>query len=103
VHACKRKQLFSILNKKEKEERNLWGLYYRSGDKVVTSDINELYKRVTHMHANLKLNIYIYIKPSIQINFGLHRYLSYDEIFKTRPPLPMFTGYFLKIFLILNN
>ena len=54
---------------------------------------------LTHMHANLKLKKKaITTKPSIQIKFGMHYYLSYDKIFKTRPHLPMFALYIFKVF-----
>ena len=54
--------------------------------------------------SNQKLKKVIIIKPSIQIKFEFHHYLSYDKIFKTRPHLPMFAGIFKKyIFKILNT
>ena len=52
-----------------------------------------------HMHENLKLKKATTIKPSTQIKFGVHHYLSYDNIFKTRSRLSMFAWYFLNIFL----
>ena len=59
---------------------------------------------ITYMHANQKLKKIITIKPSIQIKFEFHHYLSYDKIFKTRQHLPMFTRIFKKyIFKILNT
>jgi hypothetical protein len=45
---------------------------------------------VTHVHANPKLKKAITIKPSIQIKFALHHYLSYDKILKIRPHLQIF-------------
>ena len=59
---------------------------------------------ITYMHANQKLKKTITIKPSIQIKFEFHHYLSYDKIFKTRPHLPMFARIFKKyLFKILNT
>ena len=56
----------------------------------------------THIHANSKLKN-IDIKSSIQIKFRLHHDLSNDKMFKTTPHMTMFTGYFKKVLLILNN
>ena len=42
-------------------------------------------------HAcKFKIKKTITIKPSIQIEFGLHQYFSYGKIFQTRFQLPMF-------------
>ena len=57
---------------------------------------NSIDDGVIHMPTiNLKLKKVISIKPSIQIKFGLHYYLSYSKTFKTRPHLPIFIQYFL--------
>ena len=49
---------------------------------------------IIHMHVYLKLKKVITIKLSIQIKFGLHSYLFYAKIFKTRRHLPIFARYF---------
>ena len=51
-----------------------------------------------HIHANLKLKKAITIKPNTRIKLGMHHYLFYDKIFKTKSHLPMFARYFKKIF-----
>ena len=53
---------------------------------------------LTHMHTNLKQKKAITTKPSIQIKFEMHHYLSHDKIFKTKSHLSMFARYFFKVF-----
>ena len=58
-----------------------------------------------HSHAcKIRIKKVMTLNPSIQINFGLHHYLSYDKIFQTRSHLPIFAQrFFLSIFLMMNT
>lgn len=52
---------------------------------------------ITHVHVNSKFKKAINVKVSIQIKFGWHHYLYYDENYKIRSHLPSLQD-ILKIF-----